>query len=134
MSTSYQNLLKTTLLKNMPTNQNGQKIGPNGQPVQQGMNNNNTMQGNNNNQQGNNNMNNNQQGMNQQQYPMRKEEKEISFFKTRKDKDSYYKSLADYVKALIDYIYAEMIRNLREYLPKATGNFYIKSLKSNMRI
>ena len=67
MSTSYQNLLKTTLLKNMPTNQNGQKIGPNGQPVQQGMNNNNTMQGNNNNQQGNNNMNNNQQGMNQQQ-------------------------------------------------------------------
>ena len=133
MSTSYQNLLKTTLLKNMPTNQNGQKIGPNGQPVQQGMNNNNTMQGNNNNQQANNNMNNNQQGMNQQQYPMRKEEKEISFFKTRKDKDSYYKSLADYVKALIDYIYAEMIRNLREYLPKATGNFYIKSLKSNMR-
>ena len=137
MSTSYQNLLKTTLLKNMPSN-NPQMRGANGEPLpqgqnQQGMNNNNNMNRNNNNNQGNNN--NNPNNMNNQQmgYPMRKEEKDISFFKTRKDKDSYYKSLADYVKALIDYIYSEMIRNLREYLPKATGNFYIKSLKSNMR-
>ena len=61
------------------------------------------------------------------------ENKDISFFKSVKDKDSYYQGLADYVKALVDYIYAEMIRSLREYIPKSTGNFFIKSLKRNMR-
>ena len=78
-----------------------------------------------NNMQGNQNNNNN--------YPF-KENKDISFFKYNKDKDkdSYYQGLANYVKNLVDFIYAEMIRNLREYIPKATGNFFIKSLKSNM--
>ena len=63
-----------------------------------------------------------------------KENKDISFFKSlkSKDKDSYYQGLADYVKALVDYIYAEIIRNLREYIPKSTAHFFIKSLKSNM--
>ena len=61
-----------------------------------------------------------------------KENKDISFFKSNKDKDSYYQGLANYVKALVDFIYSEMIRSLREYIPKATGNFFIKSLKSNM--
>ena len=62
-----------------------------------------------------------------------KENKDISFFKAAKDKDSYYQGLADYVKSLVDYIYAEMIRSLREYIPKSTGNCFIKSLKKNMR-
>ena len=63
-----------------------------------------------------------------------KENKDISFFKAskEKDRDSYYQGLANYVKSLVDFIYSEMIRNLREYIPKATGNFFIKSLKSNM--
>ena len=61
-----------------------------------------------------------------------KENKDISFFKSAKDKDGYYQSLADYVKALVDYIYAEIIRNLRGYIPKSTSNFFIKSLKTNM--
>ena len=63
-----------------------------------------------------------------------KENKDISFFKAakKKDKDSYYQGLADYVKALVDYIYAEIIRNLREYIPKSTAHFFIKSLKTNM--
>ena len=61
-----------------------------------------------------------------------KENKDISFFKSAKDKDSYYQGLANYVKSLVDFIYSEMIRSLREYIPKATGNFFIKSLKSNM--
>ena len=58
---------------------------------------------------------------------------DISFFKAIKDKDSYYQGLADYVKSLVDYIYAEVIRSLREYIPKSTGNCFIKSLKRNMR-
>ena len=62
-----------------------------------------------------------------------KENKDISFFKSAKDKDSYYQGLADYVKSLVDFIYSEMIRSLREYIPKSTGNFFIKSLKRNMR-
>ena len=62
-----------------------------------------------------------------------KENKDISFFKAVKDKDSYYQGLADYVKSLVDYIYSEMIRSLREYIPKSTGNCFIKSLKRNMR-
>ena len=63
-----------------------------------------------------------------------KENKDLSFFKSNKDKDkdSYYQGLANYVKSLVDFIYSEMIRNLREYIPKATGNFFIKSLRSNM--
>ena len=61
------------------------------------------------------------------------ENKDISFFKAIKDKDSYYQGLADYVKSLVDYIYAEIIRSLREYIPKSTGNCFIKSLKRNMR-
>ena len=63
-----------------------------------------------------------------------KENKDISFFKSLKDKDrdSYYQGLANYVKSLVDFIYSEMIRTLREYIPKATGNFFIKSLKTNM--
>ena len=61
-----------------------------------------------------------------------KENKDISFFKSNKDKDSYYQGLANYVKSLVDFIYSEMIRSLREYIPKATGNFFIKSLKSNI--
>ena len=79
----------------------------------------------------NNNMNNNPNQMDNN-YPF-KENKDISFFKSIKDKDSYYQGLADYVKALVDYIYAEIIRSLREYIPKSTGNFFIKSLKRNMR-
>jgi hypothetical protein len=62
-----------------------------------------------------------------------KDNKDISFFKSAKDKDSYYQGLADYVKALVDYIYAEIIRSLREYIPKSTGNNFIKSLKKNMK-
>ena len=75
----------------------------------------------------NNSLNNN----NQNNMPF-KENKDISFFKSTKDKDSYYQGLADYVKALVDFIYAEMIRNLREYIPKSTVNVFIKSLKTNM--
>ena len=62
-----------------------------------------------------------------------KENKDISFFKAAKDKDGYYQGLADYVKAIVDYTYAEIIRNLREYIPKSTANFFIKSLKTNMK-
>ena len=62
-----------------------------------------------------------------------KENKDISFFKANKEKDSYYNGLSEYVKNIVDFIYAEMIRNLREYIPKSTRNFFIKSLKSNMR-
>ena len=68
---------------------------------------------------------------NNQNFPF-KENKDISFFKSNKDKDNYYQGLANYVKNLVDFIYSEMIRNLREYIPKATGNFFIKSLKTNM--
>lgn len=121
MSNSYQNLLKTTLLKDFQGQTGQGQQGQHGQQGQQGQN----KQG----QQGNNQANN----QNTQNNIPFKRESEISFFKSAKDKDSYYKSLADYCKALIDYIYAEIIRNLREYLPKATGNFYIKSLKTNMR-
>jgi hypothetical protein len=76
-----------------------------------------------------NNQNNNQ---NNQNYPF-KQNKDISFFKSAKNKESYYRSLADYVKALVDYIYSLIIRNLRESIPKATGHFFIKSLKSGLR-
>ena len=62
-----------------------------------------------------------------------KKTSEISFFKSAKDNDSYYKGLADYVKSLDDYIYYSIIRNLREYIPKATGYFFVKSLKTNLR-
>ena len=76
--------------------------------------------------------NNNTNQMNNNNFPF-KDNKDISFFKSVKDKDSYYQGLADYVKALVDYIYAEIIRNLREYIPKSTANFFIKSLKTNMK-
>ena len=85
-----------------------------------------------------NNFNNNQNNPNNQNnnlnesFPF-KENKDISFFKANKDKDSYYNGLSEYVKNIVDFIYAEMIRNLREYIPKSTRNFFIKSLKSNMR-
>ena len=71
---------------------------------------------------------------NSQNYLFNKETKDISFFKATKDKDkdNYYQGLANYVKSLVDFIYSEMIRNLREYIPKAAGNFFIKSLKTNM--
>ena len=71
---------------------------------------------------------------NSQNYVFSKDTKDISFFKATKDKDkdNYYQGLANYVKSLVDFIYSEMIRNLREYIPKATGNFFIKSLKTNM--
>ena len=67
-------------------------------------------------------------------YLFNKDAKDLSFFKSNKDKDkdSYYQGLANYVKSLVDFIYSEMIRNLREYIPKAAGNFFIKSLKTNM--
>ena len=87
--------------------------------------------GNNNPNNPNNNMNNNPNQMNNN-YPF-KENQDISFFKSIKDKDSYYEGLANYVKDLVNYIYAEIIRSLREYIPKSTGNFFIKSLKRNMR-
>ena len=77
-----------------------------------------------------NNLNNNQN--NNDNFPFQ-ENKDISFFKANKDKDSYYNGLSEYVKNIVDFIYAEMIRNLREYIPKSTRNFFIKSLKSNMR-
>ena len=71
---------------------------------------------------------------NSQNYLFSKDTKDLSFFKAtkEKDKDNYYQGLANYVKSLVDFIYSEMIRNLREYIPKATGNFFIKSLKTNM--
>ena len=78
-----------------------------------------------------NNIQNNQNNNNNNNFAF-KENKDISFFKSAKDKDSYYQGLANYVKSLVDFIYSEMIRSLREYIPKATGNFFIKSLKSNM--
>ena len=62
-----------------------------------------------------------------------KDKKDISFFKSVKDPDSYYQGLADYVKSLVDFIYSEIIRNLREYVPKTAAHFFIKSLKNNMR-
>ena len=63
-----------------------------------------------------------------------KDNKDISFFKSVKERDSYYQSLADYVKSIVDFIFTEIIRSLREYIPKSTGNFFIKSLKRNMRL
>ena len=78
----------------------------------------------------NNSLTNNQQNNNN--FPF-KDNKDISFFKSTKNKDSYYQGLADYVKSLVDFIYAEIIRNLREYIPKSTANFFIKSLKTNMK-
>ena len=78
------------------------------------------------------NNNNNNNNNNNENYPF-KEKKDISFFKSTKNHDSYYRSLADYVKALVDYIYSLIIRNLRESFPKATGQFFIKSLKSGLR-
>ena len=81
--------------------------------------------------QGNVNQNNQNNNFNNNNFDF-KENKDISFFKSAKDKDSYYQGLANYVKSLVDFIYSEMIRSLREYIPKATGNFFIKSLKSNM--
>ena len=68
------------------------------------------------------------QGMNGPNGPNNQNNNNFTF----KDKDSYYQGLANYVKSLVDFIYSEMIRSLREYIPKATGNFFIKSLKSNM--
>jgi hypothetical protein len=41
--------------------------------------------------------------------------------------------LAEYVKILINYFYSIMVRNLRESIPKATGQYFIKSLKQNTR-
>ena len=75
-----------------------------------------------------NNTNNNQKN----EMPFKKTS-DISFFKSAKDKDSYYKGLAEYIKSLDDYIYFQIIRNLREYIPKATGYFFVKSLKTNLR-
>ena len=49
-------------------------------------------------------MNNNPNQINNN-YPF-KENKDISFFKSAKDRDSYYEGLADYVKALVDFIFA----------------------------
>ena len=80
-----------------------------------------------------NNIQNNQNNNNNNNFAF-KENKDISFFKSAKDKDSYYQGLANYVKSLVDFIYSEMIRSLREYIPKATGNFFIKSLKSNKKL
>ena len=80
-----------------------------------------------------NNLNNNTQSQNQKNENPFKKTSDISFFKSAKDKDSYYKGLADYVKSLDDYIYFQIIRNLREYIPKATGYFFVKSLKTNLR-
>ena len=80
-----------------------------------------------------NNLNNNTQSQNQKNENPFKKTNDISFFKSAKDKDSYYKGLADYVKSLDDYIYFQIIRNLREYIPKATGYFFVKSLKTNLR-
>ena len=76
---------------------------------------------------------NNNTNTNNSNYPF-KENKDISFFKSNKDKDrdSFFFFLANYVKSFVDFIYSEMIRSLREYIPKATGNFFIKSLKTNM--
>jgi len=92
--------------------------------LKKGFNNNNQNNFNNNQNNPNNNLNDN--------FPF-KENKDISFFKANKDKDSYYNGLSEYVKSIVDFIYAEMIRSLREYIPKSTRNFFIKSLKSNMR-
>ena len=81
--------------------------------------------------QGNNIQNNQNNNINNNNFAF-KENKDISFFKSAKDKDSYYQGLANYVKSLVDFIYSEMIRSLREYIPKATGNNFIKSLRNNM--
>ena len=76
--------------------------------------------------------NNNQNNNLSDNFPF-KENKDISFFKSNKEKDSYYYGLSEYVKNIIDLIYEEIINNLREYIPKSTISFFIKSLKSNMR-
>ena len=76
--------------------------------------------------------NNNNNENNNQNYPF-KQNKDISFFKSAKNHDSYYRTLADYVKALVDYIYSLIVRNLRESFPKATGHFFIKNLKTGLR-
>ena len=102
---NYQDLIQNQLINN-----------PNYQKINNNNNNNNINNNNNNN----------------ENYPF-KEKKDISFFKSAKNHDSYYRSLADYVKALVDYIYSLIIRNLRESFPKATGQFFIKSLKSGLR-
>ena len=60
-----------------------------------------------------------------------KSNKDISFFKSTKE--NYYQGLTEYVKNYIDMAFASMVRCMREYIPKACGNFLIKSLKSNMR-
>ncbi len=41
--------------------------------------------------------------------------------------------MAEYVKILINYFYSLMIRNLRESIPKATGYYFINTLKQSLR-
>ena len=79
--------------------------------------------------------NNNQKNQNNNlnaKFPLRENE-DISFLKSNKEKDSYYKELAEFAKKIIDLIYEQIIISLREYIPKSTMNFFIKNLKSNMR-
>jgi hypothetical protein len=41
--------------------------------------------------------------------------------------------LAEYVKILVNHFYSIIVRNLREYIPKSTGHYFIKSLKEDLR-
>ena len=75
--------------------------------------------------------NNNQNNNLSDNFPF-KENKDISFFKSNKEKDSYYYGLSEYVKNIIDLIYEEIINNLREYIPKSTISFFIKVKYENL--
>lgn len=115
-SESFQKLLKETLLRNITgikKNQPGQANQNNPQGQQQ---------------RGNANNNKN----NEYNPAFLKDEAEIGFHKAMKDKNSCYKSLAEYVKSLVDYVYQEILKNLREYIPKSINYFFVDSLKNDL--
>ena len=114
-SESFQKLLKDTLLRNLTgikKNQPGQQNQNNTQGQQQ--------RGNTNNQN------------NEFNPSFLKDESDINFLKHTKDKESCYKSLAEYVKSLVDYVYQEILKNLREYVPKSINYFFVDSLKNDL--
>ena len=126
-SRSYQELLKMTLLKqNHPTQP---QLGASGSSGALGQNQNRPMGAQGAQHPGTPNA---AQGMQPQMMPQFKSEKDLSLFKSAKNKDEYYKSLSEYVKSLLDYVYYQILRSLREYVPKISKHFYIKSLKTNM--
>jgi len=47
--------------------------------------------------------------------------------------NKYWKKLVEYIKFLANYYHSIIIRELREQIPKVTGEYLIKPIKQNLR-